>query len=122
MTLFGTDGVRGVANKDLTAELAVDLAIAAAHVLAEVGAFAGHKPKAIVGQDSRASGEFLEAAVCAGLASAGVDVYRVGVLPTPAIAHLVARNNADKEIVIIARNQAVIDDINNRLIPVSYSD
>ena len=57
MALFGTDGVRGVANVDLTAELAVDLAIAAAHVLGEIGAFAGHRPKAIVGQDSRANPE-----------------------------------------------------------------
>ena len=63
MALFGTDGVRGVANEDLTAELALDLAVAAAHVLAERGEFAGHRPFAIVGQDSRASGEFLEAAV-----------------------------------------------------------
>ena len=109
MTLFGTDGVRGVANKDLTAELAVDLAIAAAHVLAEVGAFAGHKPKAIVGQDSRASGEFLEAAVCAGLASAGVDVYRVGVLPTPAIAHLVATDGADLGVMISASHNPMPD-------------
>ena len=109
MTLFGTDGVRGVANKDLTAELAVDLAIAAAHVLAEVGAFAGHKPKAIVGQDSRASGEFLEAAVCAGLASAGVDVYRVGVLPTPAIAHLVAADGADLGVMISASHNPMPD-------------
>ena len=62
MALFGTDGVRGVANVDLTAELAVDLAIAAAHVLGEIGAFAGHRPKAIVAQDSRASGDFLESA------------------------------------------------------------
>ena len=69
MALFGTDGVRGVANVDLTAELAVDLAIAAAHVLGEIGVFAGHRPKAIVGQDSRASGDFLEAAVVAGLTS-----------------------------------------------------
>ena len=95
MALFGTDGVRGLANGFLTAELAVDLSIAAAHILGELGAFEGHRPKAIVGQDSRASGEFLEAAVVAGLASAGVDVYRVGVLPTPAIAHLVAESGAD---------------------------
>ena len=88
MSLFGTDGVRGLANGFLTAELAVDLSIAAAHILGELGTFAGHRPRAIVGQDSRASGEFLEAAVVAGLASAGVDVYRVGVLPTPAIATL----------------------------------
>ena len=75
MALFGTDGVRGLANGFLTAELAVDLSIAAAHILGELGAFEGHRPKAIVGQDSRASGDFLEAAVVAGLASAGVDVY-----------------------------------------------
>ena len=74
MTLFGTDGVRGLANVDLTAELALDLAVAAAHVLSERGAFEGHRPRAVVGRDPRASGEFLEAAVVAGLASAGVDV------------------------------------------------
>ena len=68
--LFGTDGVRGVANSDLTAELAVDLSVAAAHVLGEAGAFGdGHRPRALVGRDPRASGEFLEAAVVAGLAS-----------------------------------------------------
>ena len=75
--LFGTDGVRGVANKDLTAELVLDLSVAAAHILAEKGTFAGHRPRAIVGRDTRVSGEFLEAAVVAGLASAGVDVYRI---------------------------------------------
>ena len=79
--LFGTDGVRGRANDDLTAELALDLAVAAAHVLAESGEFGGHRPVAVVGRDPRASGEFLEAAVVAGLASAGVDVVRVGVVP-----------------------------------------
>ncbi|MEC7103756.1 MAG: phosphoglucosamine mutase, partial [Actinomycetota bacterium] len=61
--LFGTDGVRGLANRDITAELAVDLAEAAAHVLGDVGAFDGHRPLAVVGRDTRASGEFLEAAV-----------------------------------------------------------
>lgn len=109
MALFGTDGVRGVANKDLTAELALDLAVAAAHVLAEGGEFAGHKPKAIVGQDSRASGEFLEAAVCAGLASAGVDVYRVGILPTPAVAHLVSTTGADLGVMISASHNPMPD-------------
>src|SRR5213078_1790662 len=67
--LFGTDGVRGVANADLTAELALGLSVAAAHVLAEAGTFEGHRPVAVVGRDPRASGEFLEAAVVAGLAS-----------------------------------------------------
>ena len=65
--LFGTDGVRGRANVDLTAELALDLAVAAAHVLGEAGAFGGSRPLALVGRDPRASGEFLEAAVVAGL-------------------------------------------------------
>ncbi len=112
MALFGTDGVRGLANKDLTAELALDLAVAAAHILAEKGVFQttpAHKPRAIVGQDSRASGEFLEAAVVAGLLSAGVDVYRVGVLPTPAIAHLVAESGADLGVMISASHNAMPD-------------
>jgi phosphoglucosamine mutase len=109
MALFGTDGVRGVANVDLTAELAVDLAIAAAHILGEIGAFAGHRPKAIVGQDSRASGDFLEAAVVAGLTSAGVDVYRVGVLPTPAISFLVKESGADLGVMISASHNPMPD-------------
>ena len=64
--LFGTDGVRGLANRDITAELAVDLAVAAAHVLAERGEFSGHRPRAIIGRDTRISGQFLGAAVAAG--------------------------------------------------------
>ncbi len=109
MALFGTDGVRGLANGFLTAELAVDLSIAAAHILGELGEFKGHHPKAIVGQDSRASGEFLEAAVVAGLSSAGVDVYRVGVLPTPAIAYLVAERGADLGVMISASHNPMPD-------------
>src|SRR5918998_2254132 len=93
--LFGTDGVRGLANRDLTAELALDLSVAAAHVLADAGAFAGHRPVAVVGRDPRASGEFLEAAVVAGLAWSGVDVLRLGVLPTPAVAYLTSALGAD---------------------------
>jgi len=109
MSLFGTDGVRGLANGFLTAELAVDLSTAAAHILGELGAFAEHRPRAIVGQDSRASGEFLEAAVVAGLASAGVDVYRVGILPTPAIAHLVAESGADLGVMLSASHNPMPD-------------
>lgn len=109
MALFGTDGVRGLANHDLTAELALDLAVSAAHILAERGAFSGHRPRAIVGQDSRASGEFLEAAVVAGLASAGVDVYRVGVLPTPGVAYLVAESGADLGVMISASHNPMPD-------------
>jgi phosphoglucosamine mutase len=107
--LFGTDGVRGLANKDLTAELALDLSVAAAHVLGEVGAFKGHRPQAIVGRDPRASGEFLAAATIAGLASAGVDVLDAGVLPTPAIAFLIADTGADLGVMLSASHNAMPD-------------
>ena len=107
--LFGTDGVRGMANREVTAELALDLAVAAAHVLGEVGAFAGQRPRAIVGRDPRASGEFLSAAVVAGLASAGVDVDDAGVLPTPAVAALVAASGADLGVVLSASHNPMPD-------------
>ncbi|GCB46747.1 phosphoglucosamine mutase [Streptomyces sp. NL15-2K] len=107
--LFGTDGVRGVANADLTAEMALGLSVAAAHVLAEAGTFEGHRPTAVVGRDPRASGEFLEAAVVAGLASAGVDVLRVGVLPTPAVAYLTAELGADLGVMLSASHNAMPD-------------
>ncbi|MCY0932944.1 phosphoglucosamine mutase [Streptomyces sp. H34-S4] len=107
--LFGTDGVRGVANADLTAELALGLSVAAAHVLAEAGTFEGHRATAVVGRDPRASGEFLEAAVVAGLASAGVDVLRVGVLPTPAVAYLTGALGADLGVMLSASHNAMPD-------------
>ncbi|MDN4471542.1 phosphoglucosamine mutase [Demequina zhanjiangensis] len=107
--LFGTDGVRGLANRDLTAELAVDLAVAAAHVLAERGEFSGHRPRAVIGRDPRVSGEFLSAAVAAGLASAGVDVLSVDVLPTPAVAYLTASTEADLGVVVSASHNAMPD-------------
>ena len=107
--LFGTDGVRGLANRDLTAELALDLSVAAAHVLAERGDFAGHRPRAVVGRDPRVSGQFLEAAVVAGLASAGVDVIRVGVLPTPGVAHLTAALGVDLGVMLSASHNAMPD-------------
>ncbi|GAA3027974.1 phosphoglucosamine mutase [Kitasatospora albolonga] len=107
--LFGTDGVRGVANEGLTAELALGLSVAAAHVLGDAGAFAGHRPVAVVGRDPRASGEFLEAAVIAGLASAGVDVLRVGVLPTPAVAYLTGALGADFGVMLSASHNAMPD-------------
>lgn len=90
--LFGTDGVRGRANQDLTAELALDLAVAASRVLDEGSG--DRRRRAIVGRDPRLSGEFLECAVAAGLASTGVDVVRVGVIPTPGLAHLVQVSDA----------------------------
>ncbi|MEE1928047.1 phosphoglucosamine mutase [Streptomyces sp. TRM 70351] len=107
--LFGTDGVRGVANADLTAELAMGLSVAAAHVLGEAGTFEGHRPVAVVGRDPRASGEFLEAAVVAGLASAGVDVLRVGVLPTPAVAYLTGSLGADLGVMLSASHNPMPD-------------
>jgi len=109
LRIFGTDGVRGLANGTLTAELALDLSVAAAHVLGEAGAFAGHRPRAVVGRDTRLSGEFLEAAVVAGLASAGVDVLRVGVLPTPGVAYLTSTLDVDLGVMISASHNPMPD-------------
>ncbi len=106
--LFGTDGVRGLANGELlTPELALALAASAARVLAERDR--SHRPVAVVGRDPRASGEMLEAAVVAGLASAGADAVRVGVLPTPAVAHLVDALGADLGVMISASHNAMPD-------------
>jgi phosphoglucosamine mutase len=103
--LFGTDGVRGLANGEvLTADFALDLAVAAAHVLR-----GSSRPLAVVGRDPRASGEFLEAAVVAGLAGSGVDVLRVGVLPTPAVALLTARHEADFGVMLSASHNPAPD-------------
>ena len=107
--LFGTDGVRGLANGHLTAELAVDLSVAAAHVLGEAGVFNGHRPIAVVGRDTRISGEFLEAAVVAGLASAGVDVLLLGVLPTPGVAYLTGALEADLGVMLSASHNPMPD-------------
>lgn len=107
--LFGTDGVRGRANEALTAELALSLSVAAAHVLDEGGHFAGDPPLALVGRDPRASGEFLEAAVVAGLASAGVNVLRLGILPTPGVAFLTEACNADLGVMLSASHNPMPD-------------
>jgi phosphoglucosamine mutase len=105
--LFGTDGVRGRANADLTPELALSVALAAAHILAERDR--SHPPLAVVGRDPRASGEMLEAAVVAGLASAGANVMRVGVLPTPGVAYLTAESRADLGVVLSASHNPMPD-------------
>jgi phosphoglucosamine mutase len=110
--LFGTDGVRGLANGLLTAELATNLGVAAAQVLGERGEFSAHKtdrPFAIVGRDPRASGEFLQSAISAGLASAGVDVIDVGILPTPAVAFLTDLTGADLGVMLSASHNAMPD-------------
>jgi phosphoglucosamine mutase len=110
--LFGTDGVRGLANRDLTAELALGLAASAAHVLGDAGALSAAgsgRPLAVVGRDPRASGEFLEAAVVAGLASAGVDVLLVGVVPTPAVAYLTTSVGASLGVMLSASHNPMPD-------------
>ena len=117
--LFGTDGVRGLANGDLTPELALSVAVAAAEVLTDVdsagasnsGPSAGPAPRrlALVGSDSRASGEMLEAAVVAGLTSAGVDVLRCGVLPTPGLAFLTADSGAELSVMLSASHNPMPD-------------
>ena len=106
-TLFGTDGIRGLANANLTPELALSVASAAARVL--VAHDASHRPVAVVGRDPRASGEMLEAAVVAGLAAAGADVLQVGILPTPAVAFLTASYGADVGVVISASHNPMPD-------------
>jgi phosphoglucosamine mutase len=107
--LFGTDGVRGLANKDITPQLALDLSIAAARVLGAAGSLPGSAPAAVLGRDTRASGEFLSAAATAGLAAAGVTVYDAGVLPTPAIAFLTADLHADFGVMLTASHNPMPD-------------
>src|SRR6201996_6722308 len=109
--LFGTDGVRGVAGVDLTAQLAMDLAVAAVPVLAPAAARSdgAGRPLAVIGRDSRASGDFLEAAVVPALASLGVDVHRLGVIPTPGVAHLTGALNADFGVVLSASHNPAAD-------------
>jgi phosphoglucosamine mutase len=107
--LFGTDGVRGLANRDLTAELALSLAQAAASVLGADSRANGVRPKAVLARDPRISGEFLSAAVAAGLASSGVDVYDAGVLPTPGAAFLTADIAADFGVMISASHNPAPD-------------
>ncbi len=104
---FGTDGVRGLANEDLTPELALAVASGAARVLAEHDG--SHRPVAVVGRDPRASGEMLEAAVVAGLTSAGADVLLVGVVPTPAVAFLTESYAADLGVVLSASHNPMPD-------------
>ncbi|HSS68718.1 MAG TPA: phosphoglucosamine mutase [Nocardioidaceae bacterium] len=105
--LFGTDGIRGVANRDLTAGLALEVSAAAARILGP--ASGSRRPFAVVGRDPRASSEFLDAAVTAGLASSGVDVRRVDVLPTPGVAYLTAATDADFGVMISASHNPMPD-------------
>lgn len=107
--LFGTDGVRGLAGVDVTADLALNLAHAAALVLGRDARSASRRATAVIARDPRVSGEFISAAVAAGLASAGVDVYDAGVIPTPAAAYLVADIEADFGVMISASHNPAQD-------------
>jgi phosphoglucosamine mutase len=112
--LFGTDGVRGLANGELTVELSLGLAQAAAVVLgkgrvADGRRASGRRPSAVIARDPRISGEFIASAVAAGLASSGVDVYDAGVIPTPALAFLVADAKADLGVMISASHNPAPD-------------
>src|SRR3954449_5496237 len=112
--LFGTDGVRGLANGDVSVELALSLAQATAVVLgkgrsAEARRAQGLRPTAVVARDPRVSGEFLTAAVSAGLASSGVDVLDAGFIPTPAAAFLIADIKADFGVMISASHNPADD-------------
>src|ERR1700748_736895 len=109
--IFGTDGVRGVAGVELTVQLAMDLAVAAVPVLAPTAAASGpaRRPVAVIGRDAGASGDFLEAAAVAGLASSGVDVLRLGVIPTPGVAYLTGALDADFGVVLSASHNPAAD-------------
>lgn len=114
MSIFGTDGVRGLANGRLTGELAFGLGVAAARVLVAHAdelprQVQRERPLAVVGRDTRVSGQFLEHAIVAGLASAGVDVLRLRVLPTPGVAHLTDALGADLGVVISASHNPMPD-------------
>ena len=101
--MFGTDGVRGIANTELTAELAYSLGRAGAYVLTE----GTHKPKILVAKDTRISGDMLEAALVAGILSVGAEAVILGVVPTPAVAHLTRKYNADAGVMISASHNPV---------------
>ncbi|HCB04230.1 MAG TPA: phosphoglucosamine mutase [Nocardioides bacterium] len=109
--VFGTDGVRGLANREVTAELALDLSVAAARVIIDRGDYdrTRERPLAVVGRDPRISGQILEHAVVAGLASAGVDVLRLRVVPTPGVAFLTDALDADLGVVISASHNPMPD-------------
>ena len=102
--LFGTDGVRGIAGEDLTCELALQIGRGAAAVLTSQ---LSHKPRILIGKDTRISGDMLESALAAGLCSVGADVELLGVVPTPAVAYLVRKYGADAGVVISASHNPV---------------
>lgn len=107
--LFGTDGVRGTANKDITAEFSLKLAQSAALVLGKDARKRGDRPRAVIAHDPRISSDFISAAIASGLASSGVDVFDAGVVPTPAAAYLTADLDADFGVMISASHNSAPD-------------
>ncbi|NQV92499.1 MAG: phosphoglucosamine mutase, partial [Candidatus Aquiluna sp.] len=107
--LFGTDGVRGTAGREITAEFALKLAQAAAIVLAKTARENGERPRAVIAHDPRISSDFISAAVAAGLAASGIDVFDAGVVPTPAAAYLTADIGADFGVIISASHNSAPD-------------
>ena len=107
--LFGTDGVRGIANRDITAKFALELGAAAATVLGKSARDSGNRPIAVIAHDPRISSDFISAAVAAGMSSAGVDVFDAGMLPTPAAAYLTADLDADFGVMISASHNPAPD-------------
>jgi phosphoglucosamine mutase len=105
--LFGTDGVRGIANVELTPEMAFDLGRAGSFVLAQQDS--NSRPRIMVGKDTRVSGDMLEAALLAGICSTGADALTLGVIPTPAVAYLTQQYNASCGVVISASHNPVQD-------------
>ncbi|MBR2912694.1 MAG: phosphoglucosamine mutase [Oscillospiraceae bacterium] len=102
--LFGTDGARGIAITELTCELAMQIGRAAANVLTK---HSSHRPKILIGKDTRISSDILEAALCAGICSVGADAEILGVVPTPAVAYLVRKCEADAGVMISASHNSV---------------
>ncbi|MEN9854394.1 MAG: hypothetical protein RLZ30_503 [Actinomycetota bacterium] len=107
--LFGTDGVRGVANQEISADFALKLAQAAAIVLGRHSRERGERPRAVIAKDPRISSDFISSAVSAGLAASGVDVFDAGVIPTPACAYLTADLDADFGVMISASHNPATD-------------
>jgi phosphoglucosamine mutase len=107
--LFGTDGVRGTAGREITADFSLRLAQAAAVVLAQSSRENGERPRAVIAHDPRISSDFISAAVSAGLAASGIDVFDAGVLPTPAAAYLTADLGADFGVIVSASHNSAGD-------------
>ncbi|MFW6389732.1 MAG: phosphoglucosamine mutase, partial [Halanaerobiales bacterium] len=107
--MFGTDGVRGVANKELTGEMAYKLGRAGGYYLTKNYSRGKRKPLMIIGKDTRVSGDMLEAALTAGMTSAGIDVIKLGIIPTPGVSYLASTLDVDGAVMISASHNPIAD-------------